>query len=306
MAISIRTILCAIDFSQFSKQVIDCGAAFARRFNARMIVFNALHLPQDAMVETPAELGHDSPESRESLTQERIERLMTGYAVEWEPLVSFGDPADMAVKLAETRNADLVIAASYGLSGFKRLLIGTVIERMARSLTRPFLVVHPRKGQPFDAAEPRSAFSRILAGCTPTPESEPLIEYVRAFADSWGARLHLLHSLESPYHEAFTNFQDGPYTQIQRHLTREVQQQMKTLVKEPSDQVHIAIATGNPGEALMRYARQHGIDLIAVGVRFHKPLEKMIIGSTTEAVLRHAPCTVLVVPSTIGVTQGTA
>ena len=61
---------------------------------------------------------------------------------------------------------------------------------------------------------------------------------------------------------------------------------------------------GVPGEALSRYASRVAADLIVVGVQPHGAIEKMLVGSTTETVLRHAPCPVMTVPNHRGAGLG--
>jgi nucleotide-binding universal stress UspA family protein len=56
------------------------------------------------------------------------------------------------------------------------------------------------------------------------------------------------------------------------------------------------VVPGIPGEVLVDFAREKGTDLVIVGVRRRGVLKKSFIGSTTEAVLRNAPCAVLTVP----------
>jgi nucleotide-binding universal stress UspA family protein len=160
-------------------------------------------------------------------------------------------------------------------------------------------VVKPIKKQKGDGVSDQTVINQIVVGCGFSPEFKSILEYAGRFAETWDARLHLLHALETPVNENLVHFSDGPYAKVQSDLTLKVQHRLKTFLKKPSDRVQIKISQGNPGEALIRYARKNRMDLIAVGVRFHKTLEKMIIGSTTEAVLRHAHCPVLVVPSAV-------
>jgi nucleotide-binding universal stress UspA family protein len=295
-----KTILCSVDFSRFAQHVLGYGTSLAKRFNARLIVFNTVNLPQNPLYADPMNSEQHFLGNRKALVLDRISDLMASHpSVDWEPLVAFGDPVNEAVAAAETQRADLVIAASYGLSVLKRLLVGTVVERMARSLTRPFLVVKPIKKHKRDGINGRAAISRIVVGCGFSSEFRPVLEYTEKFAETLDAQLHLLHALETPVNENLVHFSEGPYSKVQNELAMKVQERLKAFIKDPSNNVQIKISKGNPGEALIRYARKNKMDLIAVGVRFHKTLEKMIIGSTTESILRHAQCPVLVVPSTI-------
>jgi len=52
---------------------------------------------------------------------------------------------------------------------------------------------------------------------------------------------------------------------------------------------------GNPETAILDHAREWGADVILVGMRDRSLLEKLLLGSVSEGVVKHAPCSVLVV-----------
>ena len=67
-----------------------------------------------------------------------------------------------------------------------------------------------------------------------------------------------------------------------------------------ADQLSVAIAPGVPQEMVLRTAREQSSDVIVVGVRRSGKVSRWISGSTTEALLRRSPCSVLTVPEPIG------
>jgi nucleotide-binding universal stress UspA family protein len=54
-------------------------------------------------------------------------------------------------------------------------------------------------------------------------------------------------------------------------------------------------AVGHPARELVRIARERGAGLVVVGSPGHRPIERFLLGSVSEKVLRHADCSVLVV-----------
>jgi nucleotide-binding universal stress UspA family protein len=52
---------------------------------------------------------------------------------------------------------------------------------------------------------------------------------------------------------------------------------------------------GYPADEIIKAAKDEGVDLIVVGNLGRTGIERMLIGSVSEAVVRHAPCPVLVV-----------
>ena len=51
---------------------------------------------------------------------------------------------------------------------------------------------------------------------------------------------------------------------------------------------------GDPKTAINQYAKQWGADLIIVGVHDRSRMEKFLVGSVSESIVKHAPCSVLV------------
>jgi nucleotide-binding universal stress UspA family protein len=59
---------------------------------------------------------------------------------------------------------------------------------------------------------------------------------------------------------------------------------------------HATLLFGEPYIELIKYAKEYGIDMIILGVRGHTLWDKLMVGSTTDRVIREAPCPVLAVP----------
>ncbi|MCP4344756.1 MAG: universal stress protein [Desulfobacterales bacterium] len=297
MKIKLDKILCATDFSDFSRYVIHFGVGLALRFNSHLTVFHAISFPRDQLYGNVLSRGGERKKLADKACG-KIRNLMENHSHElkWEPLASFGDPVDEAAQIAEQQNADIVIAASYGLSGLKRILLGTVVERMARTVSRPLLVVHPPKHPETDIP---LEFRKIVAGCALSDDSSQSLKYAISLAVEFQAELHLLHAVETPLDEDIVNPAQAPYGEVQQKLQDRLCQRLARLVPDEvfgQCNVKTVLIKGVPGEGLSSYAAENGADLIVIGVRHRSAIEKLLVGSTTEAVLRHAPCPVLVIP----------
>ena len=293
-------ILCAVDFSKFTRPVIGYGAELAHRFHARLFVFHAVHAPQDPLYGTAEFERGGQLDEQLARARVKIAALMQPQTVAWEMLVRSGDPVDAVAVAAEQVAADLVIAASHGNSGWQRMFIGTVVERMARSLTRPFLVVRwPGREASDQEIQKAPAIKTVVAGCDFSRETRPSTDYAVQLAREFCAPLHLFHAVESPINDAVVDHARAPYGQTQQTLQARLHQRLARLVPRsdvPGPEIKTALAPGLPAEQLPAYATREKADILVVGVRRHHRLEKLLVGSTTEAVLRHSPCPVLVVP----------
>jgi nucleotide-binding universal stress UspA family protein len=61
--------------------------------------------------------------------------------------------------------------------------------------------------------------------------------------------------------------------------------------------VRFAVEYGSPAEAIITFARAHGTDMIVLGSHGANSIGRLLVGSTTEKVMRQAPCPVLVLKS---------
>ena len=295
-----KTILCSIDLSTFSSAVLHFGSGLARQFGSRLLIFHAVYSADDQIYGTT--LFEQGGELKERMADAlaQIQALMKEYPIKWEPLVRVGEPVETLAQAARDADVDIVVAASHGLGGLKRMLLGRVIERMARVVNKPLLVVRGQKA----LQQPEVHFAplllkRILVGCSPTSPFQPALEWGSRIALGFDGTLIVLHAMESPASEDSPDSTEAPYTQIEQERQDRLRGRLEALIPRhnrlgPAHEV--VLGQGVPGDAMLAHSQQKGSDLIVVGVRRQSGIRRVLIGSTTEAILRHAPCPVLVVP----------
>lgn len=289
-------IICAVDFSSHSEVVVQTGNLLAKAFNARLSVFHALTASRDRFPGTAIfERGGQQAELLVAARQ-RLAALAAPFE-NAETIVVAGDPAETLTNYLQKRPADLVVAARRGLSGIKRVLLGSVVERMARRLAAPLLVVGRANTGDESPQPPR----QVAAACDSVDAVSPALAAAVALAHRFGARLCLLHAMELPVRPETLEPTDGPYGEVQTALQQRLRRNLEKLLAPAAAaiSVKIDILPGPAVELLPAYIRKHKVDLLVVGVRPRRRLQQWLIGSTTEAALRHVSCPVLTVPATI-------
>jgi nucleotide-binding universal stress UspA family protein len=295
---AIQVIVCAVDFSTFTPLVVARGVELARRTGLDLHLVHAVHTPQDDLHPTARfERGGDHQALKET-ARRRMAELMEAVDLAWAGTVVFGDPVTQISALVRKLPPCLVVSASHGISGFRRLFLGTVVERLTRVLERPMLVVKPSESR---VNGPEGGFRLALIGCDLQGYWHQAVALLPALIAGSGSGLHLLHVMEDPLESAPQEADDQPYGQFQQeqqtHIQKALANQVNRLltgVESPS--ISIEVSPGVPEEMLLRTARQRGCDLIIVGVRASGRIERWIAGSTTEALLRRSPCAVLALP----------
>jgi nucleotide-binding universal stress UspA family protein len=116
-------------------------------------------------------------------------------------------------------------------------------------------------------------------------------------AHRFGAELELLHvhlnpALSAPDGTAVPpSFLDVATQELQSNVGA-WQAEAERAVGRP---VHATVLPGAPADEIIRFVREHGQDLLVVGTHGRRGVERLLLGSVAERVVREAPCSVLVV-----------
>ncbi len=146
-------------------------------------------------------------------------------------------------------------------------------------------------------------FARILVPTDFSPPSTAALATAGALAAQFGASIHLIHILEDPYTAAA--FAPDTYGYVPAGLReswrQDAQAQLEALLDAPEKaqfQVTTTLTFGPPAQAIVDYARDHGINLIAMGTHGRGGFAHLLLGSVAEQVVRTAECPVLTVRGT--------
>ncbi|MBP7746174.1 MAG: universal stress protein [Phycisphaerae bacterium] len=124
--------------------------------------------------------------------------------------------------------------------------------------------------------------------------------YARAFRESFNAELHVIHVIPPPLTAdlAVTLPTEVPVTFSDQELIEACRARLASVVPEQfgSDPPVVSdIIFGNAWHGICKYAESAQIDLIIVATHGRTGLRHVLIGSTAERIVQHAPCPVLVV-----------
>ena len=296
----INTILCATDFSKLSEPVVSYGITLAKEFNAKLIVCHVVDFPTVSMYGEAVLEPIDHQNRFMEYARAEIDRLVSGAAIDYHAMVAVGNTTDEIAHLVDEQQVDLVIVATHGRSGLKRFFLGSVTERLIRTLPCPLLVL---RGETEDAVAglQKFPFKRILVGCDFSSDADLAFENSLSMAQEFESELHLVHVVEPSGYKDLFNMSADQGDKFKKDLYDMIDAKLKSMVPQEAMnwltlQTHLLV--GKPYEEIVRYAEMNDIDLIALGIRGHGMVEDLLVGSTTDRVIRRAPCPVLSVCST--------
>jgi nucleotide-binding universal stress UspA family protein len=141
-------------------------------------------------------------------------------------------------------------------------------------------------------------FTHILAPTDFSAPSERAVAAAAHLARAFGARLTILHVLESDFESAALAYGFRPMLAeyIEKTEQAAVEQLDAAAAAMKDLDVSILVTRGTASMEVVRTAREEGCDVIVIGTHGQSALRHMLFGSTAERVLRKAPCPVLAVP----------
>ncbi len=302
MRVQFKNILCATDFSDFSNNTVNYGAALAKEFDAKLTICHVIDLSSVAIY---GEFQLDPIGQQNRIVEDaaaQLQELTGDQAVAWEPLITVGKPADEIARAVEDKGIDLVITATRGRSGFKRFILGSVTERLIRTLTCPLLVVRSPEHEFVKAPGEEIRLKKILVGCDFSPDSGQAFDHAVSLAQEFEAELHLTHVIEPPAQPNLIREDNLVSEKIQEDYHNLLIQKLRE--KVPQEAVNwcipqTSILVGQAYEEIVKYAYTRDIDMIVLGVRGHGLVKTLFLGSTTDRVIRNSPCPVLSVSSKV-------
>lgn len=290
------TITCAIDFSDHSKVALRQAVAWADRFKARLIVTTVVEplLAEAAAAAYKIDLARDEvlPELQDFVRKFAAD---AGAAPPpFEAVVLTGDPAPEIVALARRERPSLLVIATHGLSGYRKMFLGSTTESVLRHTEDPVLVAPAPEQAPTRATPPGQ--DPVLVPVDFKSGSVKAVRAAAGIARTFRAPLLLAHVV-APL-KGLERLRAQLDTHNRAQMDR-AEQQMEQLVSEAAvgGQLEKVVVTGSPAEQISEIAVARGVRLIVMRLRGEEGLLGSRPGSIAYHVLRLTPAMVLALPS---------
>lgn len=291
----IASILCPIDFSDFSIRAYRHALSLSEHYRAKLVALHIVELRRYPYADYAASAGDYEAfcqALREGGTQQLREFVKKYTHDKIHPALEVhqGIAPDCILSSSETNKTDLIVMGTHGRRGFDRLVMGSVANRVMRKAACPVLVVC---GPPQGSAESEEhqhphRLDRILF-CTDFSEnSQQALDFALSARSEYDAELTVLHVLE-----------DVPNPAKAREVVAEVTGRLDKLIPEEeqkTSRIKTAVRTGKPYQQIIQLCQEFRIDMVAMGVHGRGALDVAVFGSTTYRVMQLGSCPVLAVP----------
>jgi nucleotide-binding universal stress UspA family protein len=293
--IELRRILCPLDLSETSGRALHYALMLSKWYGAPVTALEVawLGVPSIAPSTPPAFMTQAQVAEFSTQLRQFVEtHSKSGDPV--TPILRHGPVVQQILQEAESLPADLIVMGTHGLSGFERLILGSITEKVLRKAHCPVLTVPPASPEAPGGARP---FASIVCAVDFSPASLKALEYGLALAQESGKRLTLVHVFDWPVDRPVPTGAE-PATPSARQYQDSARQELHAAVPKDARlwcDVQEVTAIGRPHEEILRVAKDVKADLVVLGVHSRRTLEFGLFGSTTNQVVRHAACPVLTI-----------
>jgi nucleotide-binding universal stress UspA family protein len=288
--IRFQKILCPVDFFPGSLRAFDYALKLAKNYEARVI---ALHVIEP-VIPTVYEPAFSVPDLTNQLEKES-KRLLRGLVskaaeagVPLETQVKLGDINAEIRQVIEKTKADLVVVGTHGSKGFERWLLGSVTEKLMRHCPAPLLVIGGRK----KAGTPLPEIGSILVTTDFSDGTPEALKFAFSIAQESQAKIDLLHVVDE-----FVLI--DPSSGVRESTIDGIRKKLERLVPKAARawrETRTTVATGTPYQSILKTAKKDKVGLIVMNVHGKGMLDRLLVGSTAERVVRGAECPVLLIP----------
>lgn len=294
--LTIRTVLCPIDFSDHAREALAWASDIAERRGAELVVLTVVDplLAQAARMR----MGIDLPRSdAEPALREFVGATLPARSQATSRLrldVQVGDPADVILQTSVRDASDLIVMGTHGLGGVRKLLLGSTTERVLRGTQKALLAV-PRAAAPgADAGRsPLGELKRILMATDFREGSSAAVKWAIGLARDLAVPIVFAHvvkpvAVPKEYRQLVAGVDEEHVALAERELA--------AFAASASDVAcERVVSLGHPEDAIASLVTKHGAGLIVMGLTNERDSSARP-GSIAYRVLRTAHVAVLVVP----------
>lgn len=291
--LNLQRILVPTDLSASADEALRHAAFLADWHDAELVLLNVAGRHMHRYEEMRARFPFDGAALDRILQPEGdVERHLPRHdelAIEQEQ-VEHASPATVIAEYADDQDVDLIVMGTRGRRGMDRLLMGSVAEEVVRTTACPVLTV--RDGA---AVAPGQAFRRILVPVDFSEPSHLALDHAKELAMTYGAEINLLHVVEDLMLP--TAYGVEPIGFSVPDIVDNSEDALRQLAEEEIGYEHVVVESlpGYPSTTILDYIDERDVDLVVIATHGRTGIDRLLLGSVAEKVVRRAPCPVFTV-----------
>lgn len=291
-----KSILVSLDGSRFAEAALPTALSLSRATGADLHLAT-VHEPVPSFSYDEWEsAAWDWSEEYIRKVQETAKPLAGGSVDAW---VGSGRVLDCLQLRADDVGADLVVMATHGRGAFTRAWLGSTADAFVRQAGQPVLLIRPDDDRA-PALDAEVAFKRILVPLDGSPLAETELDLARRMARIFDADLILVRVVAYPVEIASPYL---PHTvQMNQQIVDEARDVARKYLHDAAERLQkegFAVRTfvkvdAQPGHAIAHLVGEEDADLVVMATHGRGGIQRALLGSTTDKVIRGVHVPVLV------------
>ena len=299
--LQLKRILFPTDFSRCADQALEHAVFLAEKYDAEIHVLHAVTLFNDQ----PEVVNDEFDE-----TEKMIKKLEDIAELQLNKVSDAHEDDDIKIIKVQTRgisaapaildyaaenSIDLIVMGTHGRRGLGHFFLGSVAEEIVRVSECPVFTIREA-----ETPTPPKSKEKILIPVDFSEHSQNALVNAKEIAKSYEAKIHLLHIIEETIHPAYSLSGKSSIFDIVPNIKEDCEKRLKKMISEKiGDEVktEIHIVSGQAANEIINFAKNNSMDLIVIATHGLTGLEHLLLGSTTEKVVRMASCPVFTIKS---------
>ncbi|SFR63653.1 universal stress protein [Halogeometricum limi] len=284
-------VLITTDGTECSVTAAAHGLALADAFDAEVHVVTVVDVQAAGGVFDAGGLTADFVEALDARAKKQVEAVASNAdpATTVHTEILKGTPSNEILRYARENDADLLVLGTHGRSGVRRVITGSVAERVVRLADVPVLTVREREETSLD-----TTYDRILVATDASEDAEAAVEHALSLAARFDAEVHVLYVVDtSVIRPKLGNLVPETVRSALETVGKEALAAAEARAEDVGVDAVTEMVDGVPSRKILSYADENGADVVVVGTHGRTGVDRLLLGSTTERILRSASTPVL-------------
>lgn len=303
-------VLIPVDGSESSLSVIDQAALIPWTKGSRLLILGVAEMPSTLMagpIAMPGTYYQEWEKALEDQAASNIDQAVKRYvaaggAAEMVTTLTLrGNTKEAIIDEAEKFGADLIMIGTHGYNALERMWLGSVSRTVASHAGCSVEIVRP-------TVSSGKGGMKILVAIDGSPFGEAAVAEVAERPWPEGTEVRVITAIHLPFTPTPETWvlPDEFYAQAEKHSHEQAEvilRRAEKMIEESNAGRATPISfsseaiLGHAEEVILSVAREWSADLILLGSHGHRAWERFLLGSVSQAVAWHAPCSVEIVRS---------
>jgi nucleotide-binding universal stress UspA family protein len=298
-----ENILVALDGSQLSEAVLTYARFIAAKLKVPIELLHVVDIEAPRSSSAEQQNRHQNivaAEQQNSMSY--LKKIAASFAdlAATKCVVEIGKPAQVIVDRAARDAGSLIAMTTHGRSGFNRWLLGSIADKVLHTAANPLLLVRATN-ESKNLTEP--PLNTIMIALDGSPLAEIVLPHAAELAAKMGVGVVLTRVFGVPtpmFAEEYGPYVEELWEQVESETHDYLDEKAKQMQAQGLTDVSTKAEPGFASEKLIELAHERGGTLLAMCTHGRSGVDRWVLGSVTDRVVRHLGGPVLIIrpPST--------